>query len=56
MLLTEAGTTVAVLVVAYPFKVRKASLVEVAEMEAIGIVAATWEEAFTSSVVLKVTS
>tara|TARA_B110000305_G_C18896680_1_gene384437 strand:- start:320 stop:499 length:180 start_codon:yes stop_codon:yes gene_type:complete len=47
--LTKAGTIVAVLEVAYPFKVREASLVEVAtKTEVIRIVAATWEGAFTS--------
>ena len=47
--LTMAGTIVTVLEVAYPFKVREASLVEVAtKTEVIKIVAATREEAFTS--------
>ena len=51
--LTEAGTIVAVLEVASPFKVGEASLVEVVRMkvvigiEVVGIIAATWEEAFT---------
>lgn len=40
--LTKAGTIVAVLEVAYPFKVREASLVEVAtKTEVIRTVAAT---------------
>lgn len=53
-MVTEAGTIVAVLEVAYPFKVQEASLVEVAEEEAIGTVAA-WVGAFTS-IDLKVTN
>ena len=54
--LTKAGTIVAVLEVAYPFKVRESSLVEVAtKTEVIRTIAATWEEAF-ASVDLMVTS